>query len=58
MATEKMGRPTDSIKDFMLRTRLDQKTLTMLDSISKQENLSRSEVVRKGIEIQYTSINK
>ncbi len=43
----------DSTKDFMLRTRLDNKTLEKLDYSAKKFGISRSEVVRNGIESEY-----
>lgn len=50
----KMGQKIkDNPKDFMLRTRLDEETLEKLDYSSEKFNLSRSEVVRRGIEDQY-----
>lgn len=58
MATKKAGRPTSSLKDYMLRTRMDRETVEKLDFITRELKLSRSEVVRKGIEEQYDSIKK
>lgn len=47
----KKGRPPKSnTKDYMLRVRMDKETLAKLDDCCKSMNLSRSEVVRKGIE--------
>lgn len=58
MATKK-GRPVSGCpKDYMLRVRLDQKTLFQLDKCCEVENLSRSEVVRKGIEEQHRKLKK
>ena len=37
---------TNNPKDFMLRVRLDQKTLQQLDIICQEENQPRSKVVR------------
>ena len=49
----KMGQKIkDNPKDFMLRTRLDEETLEKLDYSAEKFNLSRSEVVRRGIEDQ------
>lgn len=45
----KMGRPTESIKDYTLRVRMDKETLQMLDDCCKKYNVSRSELVRRGI---------
>lgn len=58
MATRKMGRPTDSPKDYMLRVRLDAETLMMLDACCEKQNVSRSEIVRKGIKSQYENQKK
>lgn len=52
-AMKKGTKLTSTPKDFMLRVRLDKTSLEKLDVVCKQENKSRSEVVRKGIEIQY-----
>lgn len=59
MAAIKKGtKLTDNPKDFMLRVRLDKNTLQKLDDCCKENNLSRSEVVRNGIEKQYRKIKK
>ncbi|MCI5499354.1 MAG: ribbon-helix-helix domain-containing protein [Clostridiales bacterium] len=58
MATKKMGRPTESPKDYMLRVRMDAETLRKLDECCKVEGLSRSEVVRQGIQDRYGKIKK
>lgn len=54
----KMGRPTDSPKNEVLRVRLDKNTLEKLDLISKEEKSNRSEVVRILIEKKYDEIKK
>lgn len=43
----------DNTKDFMLRTRLDNETLEKLDYSAEKFGISRSEVVRNGIESEY-----
>lgn len=58
MATRKMGCPTESLKDYMLRVRMDKETLEKLDTCCKTEKLSRSEIVRKGIQEQYDRLKK
>lgn len=58
MATKKIGRPTKSPKDYMLRTRLDKETVEKLDYVAEQSQLTRSEIVRKGIEMQYDQLQK
>lgn len=55
----KRGRPaSESPKDYMLRVRLDQQTLQQLDQCCEAESMSRSEIVRKGIQEQYSQIKK
>ena len=55
----KIGRTaSENAKDYMLRVRMDEETLKQLDECCKAENLSRSEVVRKGIKDQYAKIKK
>lgn len=49
---------TDSPKDYMLRVRMDEKSIEMLDAVCDKKKLSRSEVVRQGIEKQYAEIKK
>ena len=59
MAAIKKGtKLTDNPKNYMLRTRLDKKTLEKLDFVSEKMEVSRSEVVRKGIDEQYQKIKK
>lgn len=59
MVAGKKGRPfSESAKDYMLRVRLDRTDLEKLDTLAKEKNISRSEIVRKGIEIQYDDIKK
>lgn len=53
----KRGRPaSENPKDYMLRVRMDEETLQQLDKCCEILNLSRSEVVRKGIQEQYADI--
>lgn len=54
MAAMKIGtKLTDNPKDYMLRTRLDKKTLQKLDAAALEKATTRSEIVRIGIEMQY-----
>lgn len=54
MAALKKGtKLTDTPKDYMLRVRMDTDTVNKLDTVCKRENLTRSEVVRKGIDYLY-----
>lgn len=52
-AIKKGTKLTENPKDYMLRVRMDEKTVEMLDSICDRKKLSRSEVVRLGIKEQY-----
>lgn len=55
----KKGRPvSENPKDHMLRVRMDEQTLQQLDECCEAENLSRSEVVRKGIQEQHSKLKK
>lgn len=59
MAALKKGtKLTDTPKDYMLRVRIDKKTLEKLDTVCRSKNASRSEVVRQGIEEQYNKTKK
>lgn len=49
---------TNKPKDFMLRTRLDNETLEKLDYSAEKFGISRSEVVRNGIESEYQRAKK
>lgn len=47
----KRGRPkTGDSKDYMLRVRMDSQTVKKLDECCEAEGLSKSEVVRQGID--------
>ena len=55
----KKGRPvSENPKEYMLRVRMDEQTLQQLDECCEAENLSRSEVVRKGIQEQHSKLKK
>lgn len=43
----------DSPKDIMLRTRIDKETYDKLEEAAEILNVTRSEVVRRGIETEY-----
>ena len=50
----KMGQKIkDNPKDFMLRVRIDEETLERLDYSAEKFDVSRSEIVRRGIEDEY-----
>ncbi len=55
----KRGRPVvKNSKDYMLRVRMDNETINKLDKCCKQEDKSRSEIVRECIEEKYNRIKK
>ena len=58
MPNKKMGRPTDSPKNFMLRVKMDKDTLDKLDECCKIESLNRSEFVRKRIQKRYDELQE
>lgn len=49
---------TDNPKDYVLRVRLDNDTLQKLDKCCEKSGMNRSEVVRRGIELQYAETKK
>lgn len=49
---------TENPKDTMFRVRLDKETMEKLEVVSEVLKTSKSEVVRRGIEIQYKSTKK
>lgn len=50
-ATKKMGRPVIGMKkDIMLRMRIDEQTLAILDKECKKKKVSRSELIRMMIQ--------
>ena len=53
MPTKKIGRPTDSIKDTMVRVRVDKETLIKLDELVRMHSSNRSDVIRNAIETVY-----
>lgn len=55
----KRGRPViEDSKDYMLRVRMNKKTIEQLDKCCKDENKSRSKIVRECIEEKYNRIKK
>lgn len=54
----KMGRPTDSPKNTMVRVRMDAETIKMLDESTQRLKISRSEVIRMGVKKVHESIKK
>lgn len=57
-AMKKGTKLTENPKDYMLRVRMDSDTTKKLDYLSEKFKVSKSEIVRKGIEEQYQKITK
>lgn len=49
---------TNNPKDTVIRARADKETIEKLDCLVNKKNLSRSEIIRIGIEIQYEALSK
>lgn len=49
MVAKKRGRPTNNPKTNPIHVRLDEETLSVLDRYCKQEVISRTEGIRRGI---------
>ena len=49
---------TDNPKDSVIRARVDSETVKKLDYLVKKNGSNRSEVIRKGINIQYEEKTK
>lgn len=58
MLSAKMGRPTDSPKNTMIRVRLDAESVANLKTCAETLNISMSDVVRKGINLVMAEIKK
>jgi predicted transcriptional regulator len=55
----KTGRPkSENPKDTMLRVRLDEEYCRKLDKCAESLNMSKSEIVRKGIDLVEQSVNE
>ncbi|HBE9110336.1 TPA: ribbon-helix-helix protein, CopG family [Clostridioides difficile] len=58
MPQKKMGRPTENIKDTMIRVRADKDTIDKLDECVNLLDSNRSEIIRKGIDKIYNDLKK
>ncbi len=55
----KTGRPkSDNPKDTRIQVRIDKETLAKLDECAEKQNMTRSEVIRKGIDMVHKKIKK
>lgn len=53
-----MGRPTNNPKTVMLWVRLDNATIQKLQESTETLNTTKSDVVRKGIDLVHKTLNK
>lgn len=58
MAAKKLGRPTDNPKDITMKIRFDKDTSEQLHECSEKMEISRAEVVRRGVKKMYGDLNK
>lgn len=55
MGIPKGTKLTDNPKNYTMKFRYDDETAKKLDYVAQRDNLTKAEVVRKGIDIQYDS---
>ena len=53
-----MGRPTDNPKDISLKVRLDKDTAEKLDDCIQELEVSKAEVIRRGVHKVHGDLNK
>ena len=58
MGNKKMGRPTDNPKDISLKVRLDRDTAEKLDECVEELNVSKAEVIRRGVHKVHDDLKK
>lgn len=58
MGVPKGTKLTDNPKNLTIKIRLDENTASKLDFLADSNNISKSEVIRKGIEIQFEQQKK
>ena len=58
MRTKKMGRPTDNPKDISLKVRLDKETDEKLSECIGELEVSKAEVIRRGVHKVHDGLNK
>ena len=51
--SNKLGRPTESTKDFVIKARIDEDTKTKLELCVEVSQMSKSEVIRECINEMY-----
>ncbi|MCI8843388.1 MAG: CopG family transcriptional regulator [Oscillospiraceae bacterium] len=58
MAAKKIGRPTDCPKTIDIKIRCDKPTVDKLETCSKKMQITRAEVIRRGIRKMYDDLEK
>lgn len=58
MGISKGTKLTDNPKNTTFKIRMDEQTAEKLEAVSKAKNISKAEVIRKGIEDQFESIKE
>jgi len=58
MAAKKLGRPTESPKDITMKIRFDKETSEQLEECSREMEVSKAEVVRRGVKKIHDDLNK
>lgn len=58
LGDKKMGRPTDNPKDIVLKVYFDKETAKKLDECIEELEVSKSEVVRRGIHKVHDDLRK
>lgn len=56
MGIKKGTKLTDTPKDILYQIRVDEETDRKVKAICKKEGVSRSEVIRQGIELKYRNL--
>lgn len=58
MGIPKGTKLTDSPKNQMIRVRMDENTVEKLDYLAEKRQVTKSDIIRTGIEIQYEQESK
>ena len=58
MGANKLGRPTDNPKDITMKIRFDKNTAEKLEECSEKMNVSRAEIVRRGVHKMHEELPK
>ena len=58
MVAKKVGRPTDNPKTNPIHVRLDDETTSILNEYCEQENIPKTEAIRRGIKKLKSDIKK